>query len=230
MHACEAMLAAFDATSDARYLQRASALAESVTSGLAGQADGLVWEHYSHRWQLDEDYHRDDPAHLFRPWGFQTGHLTEWAKLLLILEAREPDAQSGLNRVSRAHRLFDTALLHGWDSQHGGLVYGFAGARDAIGRDGAFRVCDGHKYFWVQAESLAAAARIAQRCGDASACEWYERLWTYAWQHFVDHRHGAWYRMLGPDNRKLSDEKSPPGKTDYHTMGACYDVLDALRS
>ena len=44
------------------------------------------------------------------------------------------------------------------------------------------------------------------------------------------HRHGAWYRILSQDNRKLSDEKSPAGKTDYHTMGACYEVLRALGS
>jgi mannose/cellobiose epimerase-like protein (N-acyl-D-glucosamine 2-epimerase family) len=44
----------------------------------------------------------------------------------------------------------------------------------------------------------------------------------------VDHRHGAWYRILTPDNRKISDEKSPAGKTDYHTMGACHEVLALL--
>jgi len=33
---------------------------------------------------------------------------------------------------------------------------------------------------------------------------------------------------LTRDNRKYSDEKSPAGKTDYHTMGACYEVLNAL--
>ena len=49
------------------------------------------------------------------------------------------------------------------------------------------------------------------------------------WQHFVDHEHGAWYRILDADNRKYSDEKSPAGKTDYHTMGACHDVLHLLR-
>ncbi len=228
MHACEAMLAAFDATSDERYLQRASAIAESVTVRLASQAGGLIWEHYDAQWRLDPDYHRDDPTHLFRPWGFQTGHLTEWAKLLLTLEARQPDAQTGLDRVARARRLFDAAWRQGWDATHGGLVYGFAGLHDAAGQDGRYAVCDPHKYFWVQAESIAAAARIALRCQDDVAWSRYEQLWAYAWQHFIDHRHGAWYRILAADNTKLDDDKSPPGKTDYHTMGACYDVLEAL--
>ena len=101
----------------------------------------------------------------------------------------------------------------------GGLAYGFA-------PDG--RVCDGDKYFWVQAECLAAAAWLAVRSGDERYWQWYDRLWAYAWEHFVDHEHGAWYRILSPSNQKLTDEKSPAGKTDYHTMGACQDVLAAL--
>ena len=31
------------------------------------------------------------------------------------------------------------------------------------------------------------------------------------------------------DNRKIDDEKSPAGKTDYHTMGACHEVLALIR-
>lgn len=220
MHACEAMLAAYEATQEPRYLDRALALAESVTGKLAALAGGLVWEHYREDWSIDWDYNRGDKTNIFRPWGFQTGHLTEWTKLLLQLEralvaaGREADWI-----VPRARHFFDTAMLRGWDAEHGGLVYGF-------GPDG--EVCDGDKYFWVQAESFAAAALLAVRTGDAGYWSWYDRIWAYSWEHFVDHRHGAWYRILTPDNRKISDEKSPAGKTDYHTMGACYDVLRAL--
>ena len=86
-------------------------------------------------------------------------------------------------------------------------------------------VCDGDKYFWVQAESLAAAALLAERSGEPVYRDWYERICAYSWANFIDHQHGAWYRVLGHDNRKLSDEKSPAGKTDYHTMGACEEVM-----
>jgi mannose/cellobiose epimerase-like protein (N-acyl-D-glucosamine 2-epimerase family) len=223
MHACEAMLAAYEATQDMRYLDRAQALAESVTGRLAALADGLVWEHYRDDWSVDWDYNRGDKSNIFRPWGFQTGHLTEWTKLLLQLERVLVAAgREAAWIVPRARHFFDTAMLRGWDAAHGGLVYGF-------GPDGA--VCDGDKYFWVQAESFAAAALLAVRTGDAGDVgywNWYDRIWAYSWEHFVDHQHGAWYRILTPDNRKISDEKSPAGKTDYHTMGACYDVLRAL--
>jgi len=45
-----------------------------------------------------------------------------------------------------------------------------------------------------------------------------------------DRASDAGYRILDRQNRKLSDEKSPAGKTDYHTMGACHEVLRLLRS
>lgn len=241
MHACEAMQAAYEATGELRYLERAIALAEAVTGALAAKAAALpqvadacaalVWEHYRAGWTIDPDYNRGDRSNMFRPWGFQTGHQTEWAKLLLQLDqlCAKAGRAADPSRLTRARALFDAAMRFGWDERHGGLRYGFA-------PDGA--AYDDDKYHWVQAESLAAAAWLAtalERSGapaeDAAAYwRWYERLWSYAWRHFVDHRHGAWFRILAPDNAKVTDEKSPAGKVDYHSMGACYDVLRALEA
>ena len=115
--------------------------------------------------------------------------------------------------------MFDTALARAWDAKDGGIHYGFA-------PDGS--ICDADKYFWVQAESLAAAALRAERTGKQRYWDHYQRIWEYSWTHFVDHDFGAWYRILAADNSKLSNHKSPAGKVDYHTMGACYDVLSVL--
>ncbi|MCM3061032.1 AGE family epimerase/isomerase, partial [Bacillus subtilis] len=49
-----------------------------------------VWEHYHADWSIDWDYNKEDSSNIFRPWGFQPGHQTEWAKLLLILERHRP--------------------------------------------------------------------------------------------------------------------------------------------
>jgi len=222
MHMCEAMLAAYQASDEPRYLDRALLLADNVTRRQAAKANGLVWEHYDTAWNVDWNYHLDDPKHLFRPWGFQPGHQTEWTKLLLILESlllERNREESWL--LPTAMHLFDTAVARSWDNEHGGLCYGFA-------PDGS--ICDDDKYFWVQAESLAAAALLHARTGQAKYDDWYKKLWAYAWEHFVDHRYGGWYRILTRDNRKYSDEKSPAGKTDYHTMGACYEVLALIRA
>ena len=220
MHACEAMLAAFEATGEARYLHRAETLAHNITVRQAGLANGMIWEHYKSDWAIDWDYNLHDKSNIFRPWGYQPGHFTEWAKLLLIMErhARFMAGPSGW-LLPRARELYDTALAKAWDGAHGGIHYGF-------GPHG--EICDGDKYFWVQAESFAAAAVLAARTGDDACWQSYDKIWDYSWKHFVDHEHGAWYRILTPENQKISNEKSPAGKVDYHTMGACYEVLNVI--
>ncbi len=215
MHACEALLAAYEATHDTRYLSRAALVADNMVNRQAALTDGLVWEHYRSDWSPDWAYNKGDHSNIFRPWGYQPGHQTEWAKLLLILDRHQPTAW----HLPRARALFDQALECAWDTQHGGMIYGVDRERRPYEQD---------KYFWVQAESIATAALLAERSQDPMYWHWYQRLWSYSWQHFVDHRHGAWFRILAPDNSRITDEKSPAGKTDYHTMGACYEVLQAL--
>jgi mannose/cellobiose epimerase-like protein (N-acyl-D-glucosamine 2-epimerase family) len=215
MHSCEALIMAFEATQEEKYLQRALLVARNICQRQANLADGLIWEHYDSDWQIDWSFNKDTPDDLFRPWGFQIGHLTEWAKLLIILE-RYIDEDWLLKR---AIELFYVAVDNGWNSNSGGLVY-------SIAPDGS--VCDGDKYFWVQAESIATAALLAKRTGKKSYWDWYNRIWEYSWMHMVDHEYGAWFRILDSDNNKYDNLKSPAGKTDYHTMGACYEVLNAL--
>ena len=220
MHSCEALLAAFEATGETRYLHRAETLARNITVRQAALAGDLIWEHYKSDWSVDWDYNKDDKTNIFRPWGYQPGHLTEWAKLLLIMERHATQLQQGSDwLLPRARALFDVAMEAAWDAEHGGLYYGFAPDRS---------ICDADKYFWVQAESLATAGVLAVRTGEPKYWNDYDRLWRYSWAHMIDHQYGAWYRILRADNSKYSDEKSPAGKTDYHTMGACYEVLGVL--
>lgn len=221
MHACEALIAAFEATGERAFLLRAETLARNITQRQAALAGDLIWEHYHADWSVDTEYNRNDKSNIFRPWGYQPGHLTEWAKLLLLLERHGDQLEGGKDwLLPRAVELFNAAMDKAWDAQHGGIHYGFA-PDDSI--------CDDLKYFWVQAESLATAALLGARTGEASYWTWYDKIWAYSWEHFVDHKYGAWYRILGADNSKLTDEKSPAGKVDYHTMGACYEVLNVLK-
>jgi len=216
MHACEAMLTAFEATGEERYLQRAYELARKVAIELADKAGGQIWEHYTSDLEIDWDYNRDDPGNLYRPWGFQPGHQTEWSKLLLILYRHRPERWM----IERAVALFDRALDVCWDDAQGGIFYGYA-------PDG--HICDDDKYFWVIAESFAAAALLADTTGESIYWDWYDRIWDFAWSHMIDHAHGAWYRVLTRDNRPHSDEKSTAGgKCDYHTFGACLEVYNLV--
>lgn len=216
MHACEAMILAYEATQDEQFLQRAYQLVQKIALEQAHKSDGLIWEHFNKDLSLDWGYNRDDPKNLYRPWGFQSGHQTEWAKLLLMLHKHRQEAWM----LERAKALYDRAVEVAWDKEHGGLYYGF---------DPDGTICDDEKYFWVQAESFAAAAVLAKITGEDKYWYWYDRLWQYSWEHFIDHEHGAWYRVLTADNKKISNKKSEAGaKCDYHTLGACALVLDWL--
>lgn len=214
MHSCEALIAAFEATGHEPYLDRAMLLAHNICVRQTQTTQGQIWEHYDPTWRPDWNYNQHDPQNLFRPWGYQPGHFTEWAKLLLILDRYQPKPWL----LVTAKQLFDQALEKAWDHEYGGVCYGFSPSGD---------VCDADKYFWVQAESIAAAALLAQATGEQRYWDWYDTLWAYVWTHFVDHKYGAWYRILKPENSPYDKLKSPAGKTDYHTMGACYEVINS---
>ena len=212
MHTCEALIAAYQATDDAKYLDRAFLIADNIVNRQAQLTDGLIWEHYNQNWTIDWEYNKHDPKNLFKPWGFQPGHQTEWAKLLLIINKYKNTPWL----AERSQQLFDKALVSAWDGKNKGICY-------SVSPEG--EVCDRDKYFWVQAESIVAAALLADATGDQRYNEWYKKIWSYSWNHLIDHHYGAWYRVLNNQNEKLSDRKSPIGKTDYHTLGACYDLL-----
>ncbi|MEC8121908.1 MAG: AGE family epimerase/isomerase [Pseudomonadota bacterium] len=81
-----------------------------------------------------------------------------------------------------------------------------------------------------QAEAIATAWRLYDRTGKDGYRTDYHRLWDWSWDHLVDHKHGAWYRITSREGDWIEPFKSPAGKTDYHTMGACWDVLSVMRS
>ncbi len=215
MHACEAWQAAYEATHEKRYLERAMLLTDNMVNRQAALSGGMIWEHYHHDWSIDWEYNKGDNSNIFRPWGYQPGHQTEWARMLLTLDRHAPADW----HLPKARAMFDNAVALSWDAHHGGMVYG-------LDTEGGFNDTD--KYYWVQSESAATAALLAARSGESAYLDWYNRLWAYSWNHLVDHRHGAWYRILSRDNRRYNDEKSPAGKTDYHTISTCYMMLDAL--
>lgn len=218
MHICEAMIAAYQATGDDKFLVRAKTVAKSICQVQASKTGGLVWEHYDENFEPDWDYNKDDPKNLYRPWGFQPGHQTEWVKLLLLINEISPDAWL----VQKAISLHELSFERAWDKQHGGLIYGF---------DPEGQWCDTDKYFWVQAESLAAIAMLYKLTHNNQYLEQYQTLWQYCWEHFIDHQYGAWFRVLTQDNQKYSDQKSSAGaKCDYHTLGACLEIYRQLGS
>ncbi|HTW28194.1 MAG TPA: AGE family epimerase/isomerase [Acetobacteraceae bacterium] len=215
MHLTDALIAAFEATGEQHYLDRAEIIAHRICVDLADTVGGLVWEHYRSDWSADLEYNRDDPRNLFRPYGMLPGHLVEWAKLLLLLHRHRPLAWA----PARARHFYETACARGADLAFGGLHYSFAPDGTLLDRD---------KYYWVMSEAIAASAVLATHTGEMRFWQDYDRLWTYSWNHLIDHRHGGWYRVLTEDGTRRETIKSPPGKTDYHPFCACHTVLRLL--
>ena len=215
MHTCEAMIAAFEATGETNYLDRATALAIRVCVDMTKQSDGMIWEHYDKKWDPDWRYNLDDPKNLFRPFGYLVGHWMEWAKLLLILEENNPQEWM----LPHAKRLFNAAIEQGWDHNSGGMNY-------AISPNG--EIIDTDRYYWVLSETVAAAGLLANRTGDSTYTDWYSKSWTWSLENLVDQQYGGWYRVLDNKNQRYNDLKSPASKTDYHPVAACWEVLKRI--
>lgn len=215
MHLCEALIAAWEATGEQRYADRAAAVADRMVNTLASQCGGQVWEHYRSDWQIDWDYNKGDRSNIFRPWGLQPGHQIEWAKLLLQLDQIAPQGW----RLQRASELFMKAVELAWDTTHGGLIYGY----DPDGQP-----YDSDKYSWVQVEALATAALLYARTREPRYRDWYERIATYCWSVFVDAQTGCWYRIRRPDNSEMPEPAPFSGLTDYHTVSAYSELIRVL--
>lgn len=217
MHLCEASIAAYEATGDARFLEQAAAIAELVETP-AEPDPGFVWEHYTDEWDPDWEYNRDEPRHTFRPWGYQPGHQLEWAKLLVGLDRHVDEPWL----LDRAIELFDAAFEHGWDEDHGGFYY-------TLDRDGEPLVTD--KYGWPVAEAIGAAALLGARTGDERFWNRYDACWRYARETVINRRHGNWRTKVRRDGDPIDEppRPSPAVEPGYHPIGNAVAAMDACR-
>ncbi len=217
MHITEAMLSAYEATGEVRYLDRAGIVASRLARDLSAHTQGLIWEHYTPAWEQDWEYHQDKPLDFWRPYGYTVGHQTEWSKLLLILERYRPEPWL----LPQAERLFNTAMARAWDTAQGGLIFTF-------GPDG--RPIDCNRFHWVFNETLAAAALLWLRTGKTQYLDWYRQLWVWCDEHFVDHDRGGWYRNLHPNNQRYDYRSEPLARDQYHPAAMCYEILRGLQA
>lgn len=215
MHCCEAMICAYEATGEQHYLDRALVVAHRITVELAKQCNGMIWEHYDRQWQVDFEYNAGDTENKLRPWGYQPGHFTEWTKLLLLIH--KYSAEPWL--VLRAKVLFDKAMEVAFDRENGGIHYGF----DLTGD-----ICSAGKYSWVQAETIAAAAMLATTLNSGIYECIYQQLWQYSWTHMIDHNLKCWHRNLTHDNKAFTQSSVAMGRTDYHSICACTEIISTI--
>ncbi|MEY7851885.1 AGE family epimerase/isomerase [Natrarchaeobius sp. A-rgal3] len=226
MHACEAYLAAYEATAERRYLESARRIATRITVDLATETDGLLWEHYTDDWDHDFAYNQGQLRDQFRPPGYQPGHHVEWAKLLALLDRYDDTGGPSDGWYARAVELFDAAVDLGWTDN------GFAYTVDA---DGERLVSD--RYGWALAEGIGAASALAERanarCDDDDADRF--RSWERRFIARSDRYRGPaglWYEKRVPTADGTEPvAPDPPGvEPDYHPVSAWYESWRSARA
>lgn len=205
MHGTEALLAAFEATGEQIYLDRASQILQFFVHQAAPQNGWHIPEHYTETWEVDRAY-AGDP--MFRPAGTTPGHSFEWARLLLqhLELAGRPDD----NSPSIARSLIMQALADGWNTEKGGIVY-------TLDFDASPAIAD--RYWWPLTEAIGALAVLIKLSPTEEDEALYRKLWQFAAAHFIDHTHGGWFHEI--------DAAGAPTATQFHGKPDIYHALQA---
>ena len=206
MHLTEALMAAFEATHDAAYLEKAKRIARLIILTHAASLDYVVAEHFDEQWKIDRGYKGSD---MFRPAGTTPGHWLEWARLMAQLWVLDGRREAWM--IDAAEELFRSAVNRGWDEARGGFYYTL---------DFANEPAISHKIWWPVTEAIGAAAFLNALKPDSFYEHWYRKVWDFSATHFIDPANGGWFPELGDDLKPI--DRFFTGKPDiYHALQAC---------
>lgn len=207
MHLTEALMAAFEATGERLYLERAESIASLIIADKAASCGYRVAEHFDTEWAIDKTYRAANE--MFRPSGTTPGHWLEWSRLLLQLWVLGGKKHGWMPSAARA--LFAQSIQLGWDAAYGGFFYTL---------DWQDRPAMRHKLWWPLCEAAGAAAFLLDHQQDAFHEEWYRRIWSTIARYYLDRENGGWFEELSEDMKPANTLFA--GKGDiYHALQAC---------
>lgn len=199
MHSCEAFLAAYEATDERVFLDRALGLIRFFVGEMGAAHGWRLPEHFDTDWRPDPDYEGNP---MFRPAGTTPGHAFEWARL--AVQAWDLDGRRDGDLLDWARALYHQARADGWRAGDGSIVY-------TVDQQG--RVLRDNRYWWPVTEAIGTAAALIKAGDDLQAD--YAEYWSGARAHFVDEERGGWYPDLHRDGVQFT------GKPDiYHSIQA----------
>ena len=205
MHGVEALLAAYEATGEALFLDRAGRILDFFVHRIAPANDWRLPEHYTDQWQIDRSYAGN---HMFRPAGTTPGHAFELGRLALQHWDLAGRPANGAPHAARC--LIERALGDAW-LPAGGVAY-------TLDFDGT--VADGSRFWWPVTEAIGAMSALITMDQNPADEIWYRRLWAFAHAHFIDHTRGGWYPAIDHAGQPTSSIFT--GKPDiYHSLQAC---------
>ena len=199
MHLFEAMIAAFDATHDLSYQNRAGDLFGLFAASLYDARRQALGEYF------EEDWSRIEPVVV------EPGHQAEWVWLLRGFE-RITGCPTGRHRA----QLLSSALRYR-DEATGCLI-------DEGDAEGNIRKST--RRLWPQTEiakAWIAQAEVGEQGAADKACEALARLHRHYLSHPVP---GGWYDQFDRDNRSLVD--TIPASSFYHIICAIAEAERVL--
>lgn len=205
MHGIEALLAAYEATGESQYLDKAKRILDFFVGDIAPRYQWRLPEHYTENWEVDPEYEGNP---MFRPAGTTPGHSFEISRLLL--QFWELNGQNDDDTRDKARKLYQTAFADAADPKLGGFVY----TVDVEGK-----VLRPGRYWWPVTEAIGAAAAFIKLEGREADETTYRDLWAFAVAHLIDAERGGWFPELDHNNRPT--EAQFVGKPDiYHSLQA----------
>ena len=204
MHGVEAHLSAFEVTGNQLYLDRAQRILYFFVDKIGASHNWRLPEHYTSDWKVDSAYEGNP---MFRPKGTTPGHSFELGRLLI--QAWDLDGRKDASAIFKARALIETALRDAW-RPNGGFAY-------TLDFDGSINVRD--RYWWPVTEAIGAVATLLKLDGTKADQLWYDKLWKFAFEFFVDNDHGGWIPEIDEEN--LPCQKQFIGRPDiYHALQA----------
>jgi sulfoquinovose isomerase len=206
MHLTEALMAAYEATGEDGYLDKAERIADLIINRRARETGFRVGEHFDENWNLLQDYKGNE---MFRPSGTTPGHWLEWARLLLQLYALGDRQQSWMPHAAEA--LFAQSMALGWDNDKGAFFYTLDWDDSPAKRS---------KLWWPMAEGAGAAAFLINHAPSDMHEQSYRLIWNTIANRFIDRDKGGWHEELTED--LVPSHSLFAGKGDiYHALQAC---------
>lgn len=165
------------------------------------------------------------------------GHTLEGLWMLLTVAVRELNPAW----LARAHQAVRRALEHGWDEEHGGILYyvdraggALTGAAGTSEYEARVRASSDTKLWWVHSEAIYATALSYRLSGDEKMREWFERVWDYSFRIFPhpDPAIGEWIQIRDRRGTPLERVVALPVKDPYHVARNLIQVIalfDATR-
>ncbi len=201
-----AALCLYGVTPEEHYFQRAWQLADLIATRMRDPRYGCVLERFSSSWVYDPVSTRDR---------LQMGHNLKTAWLLLRLFDRTHVKEY----FSTASEVLEYCLRCGWDETYGGF-YQHVYRNGVLAKD--------VKEWWPECEGLQALSLLCRLSGEPRYREYFERLAAFTFAAFWDREYGEWVRTCYPSGAVQDACKGGNWKAAYHTVQACYEVLNNL--